>query len=230
MTHFLYALVFLFTNASMAEEVSSSTRNNSRCITALRRDFAPYVNLPETRGAFEHFQIRSESVGLTDLTYWDDTRELEGTDLRFRYIFTPTGGFQCTYPKSLSPSDLVFDQQALEENRLDILKRNRTLLPGAGINCRKTDLFPSELLNTYISWMPQLYGELLNDKSISSNWNSIAGNYTPSQINFNLEPCRNIPGPYRSDIARKLPRLQNNWDAIQSETQPGTAESSNAVD
>lgn len=215
MSKFISLLLIFFFYLSAQSQSQSGINNNARCASALSRYLAPYANLPERQGAFEHFQLRSQQVGLVDLTYWDDTRDQAKLGLHSRHIFLNSGTYQCHYPSSLKPEDLVFDSEALSEGRPDILKRNRMMLAGAGINCRKTDIFPSELLNTYISWMPQLYGDLLTDKSLGENWSRVAGNYSPQNLDFNgFKYCRSVPGPYGREIDRKMPRLEANWASI----------------
>ncbi len=224
-------MIIVFTGFQSLAEGTAIAKINSSCISGLNRYFAPYVNLPERQGTFEHFQIRSERVGLADVTYWDDTRMLGSSELKSRHIFTTKGTYQCYYPSGLSPEDLVFDAETLAAGGVDILKRNRTFLAGASISCRKTDLFPSELLNTYISSLPQLYGELLTDKSSAEGWSRVAGNYTPQNILFNaLKSCKSIPGSYGKEIDRKMPRLQANWNAVQGGLSSGATEASYIVE
>lgn len=230
MFKFISLTLILFFYLSANGQTETGINNNSRCASALARYLAPYVNLPERQGAFEHFQLRSENVGLVGLTYWDDTRGLSNSGLHSRHIFLNSGTYHCYYPSSLKPEDLVFDSEALSEGRPDILKRNRMMLSGAGINCRKTDIFPSELLNTYISWMPQLYGDLLNDKSMDENWSRVAVNYSPQNLDFNgFRYCRSVPGTYGREIDRKMPRLETNWASINGQSPSTNGLSGSAV-
>ncbi|MCO5113477.1 MAG: hypothetical protein M9899_04815 [Bdellovibrionaceae bacterium] len=159
----------VFLCATDAQAQTDQKEHDLKCLAHIHKEMAPYHGVPGLRGHMEGYSLQKHPT--QDVFFWDSLNKDGKTTTRV--IASKEGYIACKIGEGIDLNNVTFNDRALRNSSVDVLKENRMLAVfGSDISCKKISdddggLRVQGVMSKYLALIPEFYQEKVDDLAIT---------------------------------------------------------------